>query len=169
MAVESGTAASETAATEIEETVSTASNKRPAAAAAPAIADAPSEPLSAAERAAGIMCVKLGKKFGNRIFHEFDEAHPHDAGQHIGEALVVGGRVVKVAPTARVREALARGILEEVRSGLAHPQLPDLIDAVNAKVVPSNGVPNGTSASTPTTEAAVAPSLTLAASSKATK
>lgn len=114
---------------------STASNKRRPAAAAPAL-PSPSEPLDEQERAAGLICVRLGKKHQNRIFHEFDERHPHDAGQGIGEALVVGGRVVKVAPTTRVRAAIMQGILEEVRDGIAHPQLPDLIDRMNEIVLP---------------------------------
>lgn len=46
-----------------------------------------------------------GKPDGSKIFHEFDEGHPG------GEALVVLGRRVRVKQTARVREAIAAGLL----------------------------------------------------------
>ncbi len=93
--------------------------------------------LTPEDRKAGFILVELGPKLINRtketdparmrhgIFHEADDRHPNK-----GEALVVHGKVVKVAVTARVREALAHELIVESEK----PETPstDVADAMSA-------------------------------------
>ncbi len=102
------------------------------------------EHLTPEDRAAGYMLVKLhpkaetvpGKPDAGRIFHEQDDAHP----QPNGEVLIVKGRVVKVAPTVRVREALMRHILAEADAPEtpAPPSVAELMAAQQAQLVNQN-------------------------------
>ncbi len=64
-----------------------------------------------------------GKPDASGIFHERDERHPD------GEVLVTKGRVVKVAPTARVMQAIANKVLIESKKGetVKPPELRDLL------------------------------------------
>lgn len=64
-----------------------------------------------------------GKPDASGIFHERDERHPD------GEVLVTRGRVVKVAPTARVMQAIASKVLIESKKGetVKPPELRDLL------------------------------------------
>lgn len=120
--------------------------------------------LTSDERAQGLMLVRLTQKFTNRIFHEFHPDHPHKvdaAGERTGEALVVAGRIVKVAPTQSVRAALMGGkdgpVLEEVRDKPATPEPVDVVDVVNASVLPFEPKqPNAAAAKADAADAAAA-------------
>jgi hypothetical protein len=101
--------------------------------------------------------VRLTEKFAGRIFHEFDNEHPHKTAQG-GELLVTGGVIVKdadgkvtddprrVASAARtqgVLHAIMQGVLEEIRDpkATATPDPVDILDVVNGVVKP--GYPGG--------------------------
>lgn len=94
----------------------------------------------ATDNNSNLILVRLGKKFANRIFHEFHDDHPHKTANG-GELLVTGDRIVQAAPTFAVKNAIASGILEEVRASdaVASPEPPDVIDVVNGVVTPGEG------------------------------
>ena len=92
--------------------------------------------------------VRLAKKFETRIFHEFNNDHPHQTDKG-GELLVTGGRVAQAARTPGVLHAIMQGVLEEVRDPAAQPT-PDPVDVLDVV----NGVVTApTSAATPATPA----------------
>lgn len=107
-----------------------------------------------------LILVRLAKKFADRIFHEFNDNHPHQT-TNGGEALVTGDRVVSVAPTTAVRSAIMQGILEEVRepNAVASPEGPNVLDVVNGEVKPGVAAPAAAPAasSEPAAESTPAP------------
>lgn len=106
-----------------------------------------------------LILVRLAKKFADRIFHEFNEDHPHQT-TNGGEALVTGDRVVSVAPTTAVRHAIMQGILEEVRepNAVASPEGPDVLDVVNGEVKPGSAPASGVAANEPAADSTPASS-----------
>lgn len=70
--------------------------------------------------------VRLSEKHANKIFHEWNDEHPHKPDGKHGEALVVAGRVVRVARTKAVMDAISQEILEECAGEDPDAPLPDL-------------------------------------------
>lgn len=113
-----------------------ASNNSNKSAAAQSSAPSQAAGLSDEDVAQGFILVRLAKKFSDRIFHEFHDDHPNKTAQG-GELLVVSDRVVKAAPTMSVRQAIAKGVLEDVsRKGVESPVAPNVLDVLNEKVQP---------------------------------
>lgn len=87
--------------------------------------------------ASALILVRLTKRYGNRIFHEFHPDHPHQTA-HGGELLVTGERIVQAARTSSVLSAIMQGVLEEVRdpNAVASPEPIQVADVVDAHYRP---------------------------------
>lgn len=114
-----------------------------------------------------LILVKLAEKFRDRIFHEFNGAHPHEtANGH--ELLVTGDRVVEAARTPGVLSAIMQGVLEEVRDPRITPSPTpvDVLDVVNGVVTPAPVTPAASAADAGTPAEATAEADESATASK---